>query len=759
MSDSVPDLAPGAGLATSSPSPATSSPPTAPQPPTQPPPANKKRQRKYKDKGESKNKKLWARGIREEILLPHLAKFTEELAKSSKDASAYGVKVCHEFNVKIPYNLPDKDEPDLPLPQYDAQNPPPLPPLSEDEEKARSEALRVRDKRVMDWLKYRARKVLPANPKGAMDTNNPFRLYMMGLTGLSDAPKKARQGWQQYQHENPAFIQESAQQAWDEKVASGEVDPEEWEDDESVEGEQDGGKGKKATKGVGFISEHARRLFAVLPESEQKALGVRAREAKAAAQKAWDEALKAKPSRTPDAVQTARNYLPAFLSPIMDGVNQYCADAHVLILVGGREPMSSGRIKVQHYSVGKNKQGIHFPTWNSPRFRREFLGHYGEYLQTVWDEDECAAMASGAGSTSAAGDALKTATFSFDDEKADNDEQTGDDDEQTGGDDEQTSDEEEERAGDNDEDESDGEHDSSRPTKRICLQGLEVTRTSLSRDEIGDDQASDADIGGANGGGDYVPLDLPPPPTMRPRPPRRRASARTTGAPVSDYELSENGSTPQSGASLPPPPMTSTPAELAGIPIDPALLRPPYTRPLVPAVASAALAAAEPASAAQSAASSQSTSPTPLGLPASASPKAPSAMTVPVARLASLSASQVVVTLPAMPIDAPEWFSTALEHLSIDLGGEWASLLHAWLQYEGSRSYGDDRPAKTSKLDVAGCRPKEISAWIAGGRWRSSGCEPAKKEGRFALNLLNSWWKWYAKLVPEWREEDEAGRF
>ena len=82
------------------------------------------------------------------------------------------------------------------------------------------------------------------------------------------------------------------------------MDPEEWEDDESAEGEQDGGKGKKAKKGVGFISEHARRLFGQLPESEKKALGVRSRAAKAAAQAAWDKALKAKPSETPEAVQT-----------------------------------------------------------------------------------------------------------------------------------------------------------------------------------------------------------------------------------------------------------------------------------------------------------------------------------------------------------------------------------------------------------------------------------------------------------------------
>ncbi|KAL1751669.1 hypothetical protein FB107DRAFT_184351, partial [Schizophyllum commune] len=88
----------------------------------------------------------------------------------------------------------------------------------------------------------------------------------------------------------------------------------------------------------------------------------------------------------------------------------------------------------------------------------------------------------------------------------------------------------------------------------------------------------------------------------------------------------------------------------------------------------------------------------------------------------------------------------------------WARLLTAWATYEQATSYGSRISARSARLDAAGCRPKEVSAWIANGRWRSLGCEPSKKGGRFAFSFMNAWWAWYVKLSPEWREETEDGR-
>ncbi|KAL1724732.1 hypothetical protein EV714DRAFT_240490 [Schizophyllum commune] len=634
------------------PQPASASPPTATSPtpaslpPTQPQPT-KKRQRQLMDKGDRKNKKLWAVGAREAILLPHLAKFTEELAKSSKHAKEYRIKVCHEFNVKIPYDLPDEIEPKMPLPEYNPANPPPLPPLSEEEEKVRAEALCIRDKRIHDWLTYRARKVIPATAKGSTDTSNAFAMYMMNLTGISGAPKKARQGWQQYQHENPEYVQESAQRAWEQESGGDQggqdsdedADDEAEEDDDLEEGEEGGGEGvagaaKKTKKTVGFISAHARKLFAALGKPEQDALRQRARAEKLAAQRRWEQALDraANPSQLPEDVQQARAQVPGFLSPILNGLHDHTANAHVLVLVGGREPESGGQIKVNHYSVGVNKQNVHFPAWNAPRFNREILGFFGEYLNTVWDEDDCAKMALRAGGASGEDDVLKSATFQFDDEE--------------GGD----------GAKADDVSASDGGGEETRPRKRTRRGESQVASVPQSTEEA---EAGLAPADGSEHGmesGDYVPLELPPPLPVRPRPRPTRKSTRIASAVIPGQQVSGG-----SEVHIPPQPILPPP-DLTGIPIDPALLRPPYGQAAAP--------------------------PTPV--------------------------------------------------------------------VAGSVLRGRIAP-KALRLDLAGSRPKEISAWIGAGRWRSGG-EPVKKNGKFALSLMNAWWAWYLKLVPDWRDEDERGR-
>ncbi|KAL1657905.1 hypothetical protein GGF50DRAFT_92967, partial [Schizophyllum commune] len=659
------------------------------------------------DKGERKNNKNWARGAREVILLSHLPRFTQELAKGTKYAREYLVKVLHEFNFKIPYYLVDAKDPTS-IPDYDPENPPPLPTLSPEKELERAEALRIRDKRVWDWLVYRARKVVPAQAKGADDTDNPYTMYMMGLMGLSGAPKKARQGWQQYQHENSEYVQASAQRAWEAKKAAGKLQPADEEDvgsdEEGDVGAEDGKAGaadarggrKKTKKTLGFISEHARELFKALPEQERTALLERAKAEKAAAKKIWDDALNAPPSQEPSAVQKARDLLEGFLGPIMSGVNDYCAGAHVLVLVGGRDPSKGGEVMVKHFGMGTNKQNTHFSAWNPPRFDRNIIQFFSEYLDTVWDERERARMALGAEPELATpGDPLSAATYRFD----------------------------------------------GKPDEDTAEDGMAEAGDAVDEDLLFDEEWGDGSSGRAT----------------------KRARTEEVAPAIDDAPVSPS---------------------LAGIPIDPELLRPPYTQVVLPERRA-----------------TTSATPTPSGLSTSTTPAAadtqiaqttllrtnvvsltmattePSSMlppSHPAPTLRSRSASQLsaqnapgsptsvpsgtIDVLPDIPHDAPEWFSKALSRLRADLGSEWAHLLHAWVRYEGVKHYGKGRPSKTSRLEVAGCRPKEVSAWIAGGRWRSEGCEPAKKEGKFASALMSAWWAWYIKLVPSWREEDEEGR-
>ena len=50
-------------------------------------------------------------------------------------------KVCAEYHAKIPWDMPDHNEPELPLPEYDPKNPLVQLYMSEEEEVARSAAL------------------------------------------------------------------------------------------------------------------------------------------------------------------------------------------------------------------------------------------------------------------------------------------------------------------------------------------------------------------------------------------------------------------------------------------------------------------------------------------------------------------------------------------------------------------------------------------------------------------------------------------
>ncbi|KAL1671092.1 hypothetical protein EV122DRAFT_285333 [Schizophyllum commune] len=745
-------------------------------------------------KGDRQNKKNWAEGVREEIMSAHLPKYTEELAKGGKAAAEYAVKVCHELNYKVPYYLSDDEEPDT-VPEYDHENPPPLPKLSDEEEKKRAAALLIRNKRVVNWLNYRARKVVPAIPKGSRDFNNAFALWMMRLTGTSGAPKKARQGWQQYQHENHEFVQESAQRAWDAKRAkkaggSGRGRGQGANGPESEIAEGAVSDGKKKQKGVGFTSEHARTLFNGLPADERSALKERAQAEKEAEKALWDKAINAPPSQEPRDVQAARNALPSFLNPILDGINQNAGDAHVLVLIGGREPKKGGIATVQHYDVGTNKQDLHFSEWDNKRFNRDVLGLFGEYLQTVWNDDECAKMAleGPLEEEDPEEDFMGNAPYRFGNDINDGDVGGGggkeagdggewewDDGEEAGGGygeedggGEQGGDKEDEEGdagGTEDCDTEDVEDDVEQPPSKRQRFGEEASPDGGRGLPAAMPIASEADEPRAQ-----LPSSKPP----RPRPRPTRVSTRKGGAAAQS-------------ASQPPSTTTSMGINLvAGIPIDPELLGPSYTQSVQPAVedgtpstASSPHAATIEPTPAHAHSPHTTSAPLPLRTPTTTTLRAPPppralpAVTPPThistdpthhpvsSRTAAATApceDDLVAAFPDVPDEAAAWFVSAMEVLRVELGGEWVRLLQAWTKYEDRRNYGKDLPARGSRLDGAKTRPREVSAWIAGGRWRSPGCEPVRKAGKFAAALMSAWWAWYVMLVPDWREEDERGR-
>lgn len=70
-------------------------------------------------KADRKNQKLWAEGVRETILAPHIEPYADALARSLVAERDYLQRVYNEYHQLIPWRLSDDEEPTLPLPEYD----------------------------------------------------------------------------------------------------------------------------------------------------------------------------------------------------------------------------------------------------------------------------------------------------------------------------------------------------------------------------------------------------------------------------------------------------------------------------------------------------------------------------------------------------------------------------------------------------------------------------------------------------------------
>jgi hypothetical protein len=61
---------------------------------------------------------MWAEGARESILKPHIPGYTDALERGWRAERDYIQDVCNEFHAHISWRLTDKEEPELPLPEY-----------------------------------------------------------------------------------------------------------------------------------------------------------------------------------------------------------------------------------------------------------------------------------------------------------------------------------------------------------------------------------------------------------------------------------------------------------------------------------------------------------------------------------------------------------------------------------------------------------------------------------------------------------------
>ncbi|KAJ7847078.1 hypothetical protein B0H13DRAFT_2362630 [Mycena leptocephala] len=313
----------------------------------------KTRKRKRVPKKERQNLRLWAEGIRETLLTPHIDPYIEALRKDWREERNYVAKVCREYHARISWRVEDHEEPDE-LPPFDPEALIPTEKLSEEEEAARSARVDVLNKRIRRWLKYRA---------------HPWAVLLAQLSGVK-SPPKARQAYQQFMHEEyTSKIQPVIETQW--AASSG-----------------DGSNVKTAKEpNAPFRVRVAREVFAALPESEQQRYATNAKTEAASARAAYDTALKEPPSRSPQARHEAIETVGAFLAPILQGITERTG-LHVCAILGGPVPKYGGDLRTIHVSYGRNKtaSASHFPVWAKERFNG-VVDLMKEYLHTAFDAD------------------------------------------------------------------------------------------------------------------------------------------------------------------------------------------------------------------------------------------------------------------------------------------------------------------------------------------------------------------------------------
>lgn len=110
--------------------------------------------RKYKriPKKDRRNQKLWAEGCRETILLPHVEKYADSMRFGWTAERDYFNRICNEYHTLIPWRLSDDEEPDLPLPVYDINTPPVEEELTAEEQVARGDHIRQKNKVCLFFL-------------------------------------------------------------------------------------------------------------------------------------------------------------------------------------------------------------------------------------------------------------------------------------------------------------------------------------------------------------------------------------------------------------------------------------------------------------------------------------------------------------------------------------------------------------------------------------------------------------------------------
>ncbi|KAJ6487672.1 hypothetical protein C8R45DRAFT_1097568 [Mycena sanguinolenta] len=318
---------------------------------TDPAPRKRKQTWKQMAKKDRRNLKLWADGARESILKPHIPAYTDALERGWRAERDYVQDVCNEFHSRILWRLPDDEEPELPLPDYDLFAALVVEELDEEDTVARRIQIETINARIGRWLKYCAHRL--QRPTKMDRARDPFAVLMAKLAG-HNAPPKARQAFQQYMHES-----------YEKDIAP--IVNARW-----------------------AASCVARELFGELSKTEQLALAAWAKCEAESARKAYAAALKAPPSKNPVDRQRAIDHLGVFMASVLRGACEVTGLQAVCIF-GGPIPQFNGELRTVTISHGMNRgpSPCNFAQWSKVRFSKEALGFMKEYLQTAYTQEDC----------------------------------------------------------------------------------------------------------------------------------------------------------------------------------------------------------------------------------------------------------------------------------------------------------------------------------------------------------------------------------
>ncbi|KAJ7622769.1 hypothetical protein DFH06DRAFT_1340640 [Mycena polygramma] len=701
-------------------------------------------------KEDRKSLRLWAEGARESVLEPHIPRYTDALERGNWTTERDTLQsICNEFHARISWRLKDHEEPDLPLPEYDATKVQTPETLSEEEEVQQKQRVSLLNERIRRWLKYRVRRLRKNLRTRVGSGKDPWTHLLAKLSGVT-SPPKARQAFQQFMREEyESTIAPVVAAKWTNSVASG----------SNVQT-------KKNPDGP-FRAKIARELFAELSEAERQGFKTRAKDAATAARGEYERALNEVPSQTAEEKQKCIDNVGAFLGPILQGIQERTG-LHSTVILGGPIPKYGGELRSIYVCYGRNRTANpeHFPVWAKDRFT-DFLEVMKEYLKTAFTEEEIAAAG--------LKDALAGAKYTIRSDASDDDDD--DDDDSSSSDSSSDSDSETDSNADSEDSESPKAKKKRKAEKRAAKKAAKKKREEKKKAATrakkataaltaGKKRKRDADEGdasegegGDDGGGEK---------RKKKRNEKKRAKTAAEHADEGDASEGEGG---DDGGGEKRKKKRGEKKRTKG-PADAGAKRKRGGEPVV-ARKSRRLNGGEAPNGnggeapnggdapldEDNAAGSTEPQPTSDGDAAATGPRDDPRPSPPQSTIALLTPpttqSEAAASPPLPPLqfptDAPDWLTRTVAWLTKEnLGVHYHALLVALIALETKYGFDASNDGRLSNIK----RPTQVASWITGGRGTRLKFPPSISNVR---KYADEWQEWWDTLQPAWRERDDDG--